>query len=80
MNLLKRLAEEAQGNSTPEGSESQNSNAQIFRNQAQKPDPASSTLSNSSVSSVGSSGGDNEYSSTNLSQRRRTNLPEAEFS
>ncbi|XP_057754939.1 protein ROOT HAIR DEFECTIVE 3 homolog 2-like [Arachis stenosperma] len=80
MNILKRLAEEAQANSTPGGSESQNANAPVSRNQMQNSDRASSTLSNSSVSSVGSSGVDQEYSSPNLSQRRRTNLPEAEFS
>ncbi|RYR63106.1 hypothetical protein Ahy_A04g020901 isoform B [Arachis hypogaea] len=80
MNILKRLAEEAQANSRPGGSESQNANAPVSRNQMQNSDRVSSTRSNSSVSSVGSSGVDQEYSSPNLSQRRRTNLPEAEFS
>lgn len=67
MNLLKRLAEEAQGKPAPEGTESQRSDAQIFRNQVQKSDSISSTTSKSAVSSVGSSDGDNEYSTTNLS-------------
>lgn len=70
MNLIKRLAEEAQGNPTP--AESQGSASQIFRNQVHRPDSVSS--------SVGSSVDDDEYSTTNLSQRRRTNVPEAEFS
>ncbi|CAJ1962890.1 unnamed protein product [Sphenostylis stenocarpa] len=78
MNLMKRLAEEAQGNQTPEQSQGSASQTQIFRNQVQKPDSVSSSISN--VSSVGSSVDDNEYSTTNLSQRRRTNVPEAEFS
>ncbi|XP_027339093.1 protein ROOT HAIR DEFECTIVE 3 homolog 2 isoform X2 [Abrus precatorius] len=78
MNLIKHLAEEAQGNPTPE--QPQSSAPQIFRNQLQNPDLVSSSVSNSAVSSVGSSGGDNECSTTNLSQRRRTNVPEAEFS
>ncbi|KAJ1420931.1 ROOT HAIR defective 3 GTP-binding family protein [Sesbania bispinosa] len=80
MNLLKRLAEEAQGNPAPERTESQSSTAQLFRNQVQKPELVSSSITNSAASSVDSSGGDNEYSTTNLSQRRRTNVPEAEFS
>ncbi|XP_061366903.1 protein ROOT HAIR DEFECTIVE 3 homolog 2 [Gastrolobium bilobum] len=80
MNLLKRLAEEAQGNPAPEGTEPQSSAAQIHRNQVHKPDLVSSTITNSAESSVGSSGGDNEYSTTNLSQRRRTSVPEAEIS
>ncbi|KAK7331246.1 hypothetical protein VNO77_25466 [Canavalia gladiata] len=80
MNLIKRLAEEGQGNPTPEGAEPQSSAPQIFRNQVRKPDLASSSISNSAVSSVGSSGDDKEYSTTNLSQRRRTNVSEAEIS
>ncbi|KAF1882210.1 hypothetical protein Lal_00038855 [Lupinus albus] len=80
MNLLKRLAEEAQGNPTTEETEQHSSAAQIYRNQVQKSDLASSSITtNSSVSSVGSTSGDNESSATNLSQRR-TNIPEANFS
>ncbi|PNY00852.1 hypothetical protein L195_g024139 [Trifolium pratense] len=79
MNLLKRLAEEAQGNPAPERTEQHHSD-QTFRNQTQKPDSVSSSISNSGLSSVGSSDGDSEYSTTNLSQRQRTNIPEAEFS
>ncbi|KAK8468833.1 hypothetical protein PHAVU_006G130800 [Phaseolus vulgaris] len=78
MNLIKRLAEEAQGNQTPEESQGSASQTQIFRNQVHKPDSVSSSISN--VSSVGSSNDDNEYSTTNLSQRRRTIAPQADFS
>ncbi|KAG4948957.1 hypothetical protein JHK82_042150 [Glycine max] len=78
MNLIKRLAEEAQGNQTPQESQGSASQTQIFRNQVHKPDSVSTSISN--VSSVGLSVDDNEYSTTNLSQRRRTNAPEAEFS
>ncbi|BAT87659.1 Protein ROOT HAIR DEFECTIVE 3-like protein [Vigna angularis] len=79
MNLIKRLAEEAQGNQTPEESQGSASQTQIFRNQVHKPDSVSSSISN--ISSVGSSSNDdNEYSTANLSQRRRTNVPQAEFS
>ncbi|KAK7332534.1 hypothetical protein VNO80_29287 [Phaseolus coccineus] len=78
MNLMKRLAEEAQGNQTPEESQGSASQTQIFRNQVHKPDSVSSSISN--VSSVGSSNDDNEYSTTNLSQRRRTIAPQADFS
>ncbi|XP_045804709.1 protein ROOT HAIR DEFECTIVE 3 homolog 2 isoform X2 [Trifolium pratense] len=79
MNLLKRLAEEAQGNPAPERTEQHHSD-QTFRNQTQKPDSVSSSISNSGLSSVGSSDGDSEYSTTNLSQRQRTNIPQAELS
>ncbi|KAL9320646.1 hypothetical protein ACSQ67_012485 [Phaseolus vulgaris] len=78
MNLIKRLAEEAQGNQTPEESQGSASQTQIFRNQVHKPDSVSSSISN--VSSVGSSNDDNEYSTTNLSQKRRTIAPQADFS
>lgn len=79
MNLIKRLAEEAQGNQTPEESQGSASQTQVFRNQVHKPDSVSSSISN--ISSVGSSSNDdNEYSTANLSQRRRTNAPQAEFS
>ncbi|WVY93458.1 hypothetical protein V8G54_032546, partial [Vigna mungo] len=79
MNLIKRLAEEAQGNQTPQESQGSASQTQIFRNQVHKPDSVSSSISN--ISSVGSSSNDdNEYSTANLSQRRRTNAPQAEFS
>ncbi|KAH1041126.1 hypothetical protein AAZX31_09G021300 [Glycine max] len=78
MNLIKRLAEEAQGNQTPQESQGSTSQTQIFRNHVHKPDSVSNSISN--VSSVGSSVDDNEYSTANLSHRRRTNAPEAEFS
>ncbi|CAL0301044.1 unnamed protein product [Lupinus luteus] len=77
MNLLKRLAEEAQGNLTTEGTEKHSSATQIYKNQVQKHDLASSSFtSNSSVSSVGSTSDGNESSATNLS----TKVTEAEFS
>ncbi|KAK4254722.1 hypothetical protein QN277_010061 [Acacia crassicarpa] len=74
MNLLKRLAEEAQGHAaasggteaqTPaaSGGEGQNPTApsQALRNQMPRPNPATSSVSQiSSVSSVGSSDGDGE--------------------
>ncbi|XP_028759325.1 protein ROOT HAIR DEFECTIVE 3 homolog 2-like isoform X1 [Neltuma alba] len=83
MNLLKRLAEEAQGHAASGGTETQNPSAtsQAFRNQTPRPDPATGSINPaSSVSSVGSSDGDSEYSTTNLTQRRRTITPEAELS
>ncbi|OIV96013.1 hypothetical protein TanjilG_27117 [Lupinus angustifolius] len=77
MNLLKRLAEEAQGNLTNEGTEQHSSDTQIYRNQAQKRNLASTSFTtNSSVSSVGSTNGGNESSATNFS----TKVTEAEFS
>ncbi|KAI4296630.1 hypothetical protein L6164_036575 [Bauhinia variegata] len=79
MNLLKRLAEEAQGYATAEGTERQNSTVvQTFRNEVPKPNLVSSSVSSSSISGIASSEGDTEYSSSNLTQRRRTNMQEAE--
>lgn len=86
MNLLKRLAEEAQGHAAgtsggTEPSHNPSSTTQAFRNQVPKPNlVTSSSIPSSSVSSVGSSDADSEYSSANLTQRRRTNIQEAEFS
>ncbi|KAE9594819.1 hypothetical protein Lal_00013300 [Lupinus albus] len=77
MNLIKRLAEEAQGNLTTEGTEQHSSATQIYKNQVQKRDLASSSFTTySSVSSVGSTSGGNESSTTNLS----TKVTEPEFS
>lgn len=78
MNLLKRLAEEAQGNPAPEATVHR-SDSQIFKSQAQTPDSVSSSVSNSALSSVGSSNDDSEFSTTNLLQRQRTNVSEAEL-
>ncbi|CAK8531170.1 unnamed protein product [Lathyrus sativus] len=78
MNLLKRLAEEAQGNPAPEATEQHRSDSQIFKSQVQTPDSVSSSISNSVLSSVGSSNDDSEFSTTNLLQRQRTNVSEAE--
>ncbi|XP_054777349.1 protein ROOT HAIR DEFECTIVE 3 homolog 2 isoform X2 [Prosopis cineraria] len=82
MNLLKRLAEEAQGRAPSGGTETQNTAAsQAFRNETPKPNPVTSSIhQSSSLSSVGSSDGDSEYSSTNLTHRRRTIPQETELS
>ncbi|KAI4299294.1 hypothetical protein L6164_032765 [Bauhinia variegata] len=81
LNLLKRLAEEAQGYATaPEGQGQNSTTSQTFRNEVPKPNIVSSSISSSAVSSIASSDGDTEYSSPNLTQRRRTNTQEAELS
>ncbi|XP_059445431.1 protein ROOT HAIR DEFECTIVE 3 homolog 2 isoform X2 [Corylus avellana] len=83
MNLLRRLAEEAQGHPTPEAPRpSYSAASQIYRNQIPEPNPTSSQIPKSSVSSNISSDDDNgvEYSSPNLMHRRTTNIQEAERS
>ncbi|XWS18727.1 hypothetical protein CRYUN_Cryun32bG0069400 [Craigia yunnanensis] len=78
MNLLRRLAEEAQGYQTPEPPRQQSSLAfQSVRNQSHPTSsiPESSVSSNISVSDDGI-----EYSSPNLSQRRSSKIQEAELS
>ncbi|KAF7842495.1 protein ROOT HAIR DEFECTIVE 3-like protein 2-like isoform X1 [Senna tora] len=80
MNLLRRLAEEAQGHTAASGgteSQHRTDTSQAFRSQVPKPNlVTSSSIPSSSVSSVASSDGDSEYSSTNLTHRRRTNIQE----
>ena len=73
MNLLRRLAEEAQGHQAPEAPMQQSFSLQNSRNQTQ-PNPISSTLPDSSVSSSCISSTDNEaeYSSPNSTHRRST--------
>ncbi|XP_044495894.1 protein ROOT HAIR DEFECTIVE 3 homolog 2-like isoform X2 [Mangifera indica] len=80
MNLLRRLAEEAQGH-TPEAPRPQQSLAsQIFRHQTQQ-NPVPSSIPKSSVSSnISSTDSDVEYSSPNLMLRRSMETKEAELS
>uniref|UniRef100_A0A2N9IM73 GB1/RHD3-type G domain-containing protein n=1 Tax=Fagus sylvatica TaxID=28930 RepID=A0A2N9IM73_FAGSY len=74
LNLLRRLAEEAQGHPTPEAPRPAYSQpAQIFRNQTPQPNTVSSSIPESSVSS---SDGGVEYSSPNLTQRHNINIQE----
>lgn len=82
MNLLRRLAEEAQGHPTANAPRPSYSRAsQSFRNQIPQPNPISSSFPESSVpSNVTSSDSGLEYSSPNLVQRRTTNIQEAEHS
>ncbi|KAJ6374669.1 hypothetical protein OIU78_030209 [Salix suchowensis] len=77
MNLLRRLAEEAQGRQAPEAPMQQSFSLQNSRNQTQ-PNPISSTLPESSVSSSCISSTDNEaeYSSPNSTHRRSTKTSE----
>ncbi|KAJ6761106.1 PROTEIN SEY1 [Salix purpurea] len=77
MNLLRRLAEEAQGRQAPEAPMQQSFSLQNSRNQTQ-PDPISSTLPESSVSSSCISSTDNEaeYSSPNSTLRQSTKTSE----
>lgn len=79
MNLLRRLAEEAQGRPTPEAPMQQSFSFQNNRNQTQL-NPTSSTIPESSVSSSCMSSTDSEYSSPNLMHRRSTKISEEEFS
>jgi hypothetical protein len=83
MNLIRRLAEEAQGRPTPEAPRPSNSaTSQIYRNQIPEPNPTSSQIPESSVSSNMSSDDDIgvECSSPNLMHTRTTNIQETELS
>jgi hypothetical protein len=79
MNLLRRLAEEAQGRPTPEAPMQQSFSFQNNRNQTQL-NPTSSTIPESSESSSCMSSTDSEYSSPNLMHRLSTKISEEEFS
>lgn len=81
MNLIRRLAEEAQGHRPPEASRPQQSLAsQSFRYE-KLPPAGSSSIPESSVSSnISSSESEFEYSSPNLIRRRSTNILDAESS
>ena len=78
MNLLRRLAEEAQGHPTPEAPRPPYSSAfQSFRNQTPQPNPVSNSIPESSVSSdISFSDSGVDYSSPNLIHRRTTNIQE----
>ena len=79
LNLLRQLAEEAQGHQTPEPPRQQSSLAfQSVRNQSQ-PNPTSSIPESSVSSNISVFEGGIEYSSPNLSQRS-TKTQEAELS
>ncbi|CAK7336936.1 unnamed protein product [Dovyalis caffra] len=71
MNLMRRLAEEAQGHQTPEAPMQQSYSFQNIRHQTQQ-NPTSSTIPESSVSSscISSTDSEPEYSSPNLTHRR----------
>ncbi|CAN6545850.1 unnamed protein product [Malus baccata var. baccata] len=82
MNLLRKLAEEAQGNQTPEAQRRPVSlSSQSYRNETPQPNPVTSSFPESSVSSnISSSDTGMEYSSLPLRQRRTTNVEEVESS
>ncbi|PON62048.1 RHD3/Sey [Trema orientale] len=82
MNLLRRLAEEAQGHPTPQASRQSGSlMPQGFRHQTHPSNPTSNSIPESSVSSnISPSDSGVEYSSPNLTHRRVTNIQEAELS
>lgn len=81
MNLIRRLAEEAQGQQPPEASRPQQSLAsQSFRYQTPPPAGSSSIPESSVSSNISSSESEFESSGPNLIRRRSTNIPEAESS
>lgn len=81
MNLIRRLAEEAQGQRPPEASRPQQSLAsQSFRYQTPPPAGSSSIPESSVSSNISSSESEFESSGLNLIRRRSTNIPEAESS
>ncbi|TQE03460.1 hypothetical protein C1H46_010940 [Malus baccata] len=82
MNLLRKLAEEAQGNQTPEAQRRPVSlSSQSYRNETPQPNPVTSSFPESSVSShISSSDTGMEYSNPPLRQRRTANVEEVESS
>ncbi|XP_050145057.1 protein ROOT HAIR DEFECTIVE 3 homolog 2-like [Malus sylvestris] len=82
MNILRKLAEEAQGNQTPEAQRRPVSLAsQSYRNETPQPNPVTSSFPESSVSSnISSSDTGMEYSSPPLRQKRTANVEEVESS
>ncbi|KAF3450156.1 hypothetical protein FNV43_RR06236 [Rhamnella rubrinervis] len=82
MNLLRRLAEEAQGYAVPKApTQSESVVSQSFRQQTPQANALSSSIPESSVSSNISSSDDGvEYSSPNVTHRRTTNIQEEEIS
>lgn len=80
MNLLRRLAEEAQNYQTPQAPTQEASPPfQSASNQSQL-NPTSSIPESSVSSNISVSDGGIEYSSPSLSQRKSTKVQEAEFS
>lgn len=76
MNLLRRLAEEAQGHPAPEALRTESLASHSFRSQTQ-PNPMSATIPQSSVSSNISSSHDGvEYTSPNLTHRQSAKVPD----
>ncbi|TQD78053.1 hypothetical protein C1H46_036405 [Malus baccata] len=82
MNILRKLAEEAQGNQTPEAQRQPVSlSSQSYRSETPQPNPVTSSFPESSVSSnILSSDTGMEYSSPPLRQRRTANVEEVESS
>ncbi|TQD91261.1 hypothetical protein C1H46_023187 [Malus baccata] len=82
MNLLRKLAEEPQGNQTPEEQRRPVSlSSQSYRNETPRPNPVTSSFPESSVSSnISSSDTGMECSSPPLRQRRTANVEEVESS
>lgn len=81
MNLIRRLAEEAQGQRPPEASRPQQAlSSQSFRYQTPPPAGSSSIHESSVSSNISSSKSEFESSGPNLIRRRSTNIPEAESS
>ncbi|XP_041028943.1 protein ROOT HAIR DEFECTIVE 3 homolog 2-like isoform X2 [Juglans microcarpa x Juglans regia] len=83
MNLLRRVAEGAQGRPMPERERpgpSYSLTSQGFRVQTPWPKPDSCTAESSVSSNISSPESGVEYSSTGLMHRRTTNIQEAEFS
>ncbi|KAM1484537.1 hypothetical protein TB2_035671 [Malus domestica] len=82
MNILRKLAEEAQGNQTPEAQRRPVSlSSQSYRSETPQPNPVTSSFLESSVSSnILSSDTGMEYSSPPLRQRRTANVEEVESS
>ncbi|KAM3748873.1 hypothetical protein ACB098_05G140500 [Castanea mollissima] len=78
MNLLRRLAEEAQGHPAPEAPRPPYSLAsQSFRNQTPQPNPVSNSIPESSVSSnISFSDSGVDYASPNLIHRHTTDIQE----
>ncbi|KAF5944890.1 hypothetical protein HYC85_018967 [Camellia sinensis] len=82
MNLLRKLAEEAQGNPAPEAPRPpQPLGSHNFKGQTQQPNTVSSSVPVSSVSSnISSTESGDEYSSPQLTHRRVSNVEQAESS
>lgn len=80
MDILRRLAEEAQGRPTPEApTQPVSLDSQSFRNETPQPNPVKSSVPESSVSSnISYSDSGMEYSSPNVTHRRTANIQEME--